>query len=185
MGKNKKHKGQHKTVKDNSINEHSQISNKVFDGGVFDVVSKSSGANVSVSGTDLLNIVVAQYSKLSQTVTAKIPTAETKTEFCETMTKKHYTVMPNGYMAFDVVFLASLHNTKIDTSNYNKGCGLQSYITAIGTITNIKGKSSGLCAKLLKNGVSVVENQYSTNNTKHFLGRMWVIRKPQPTPPKK
>jgi len=182
MTKNKKHKGTVAQAQPNStINDMAQPDKALFNGDLFGKPTKSGSANVAVSGADLLDIVVSQYSKLAHKPTMPMPKTEAdKTEFVAHMAKNHHAVMPNGYMAFDVVFLARLHSIEIDTSNYKKGCGLQSYITAIGSTRNKNGVPHGLCAKLQNIGFIVIENQYVHDNTKHFLGRMWVICKPQP-----
>ena len=185
MAKNKhKHKGaQAQTVNDNNkpINEQSKPSKAVFDSGIFAAPTKSGGANVVVSGDQLFGIVVAQYGKLAQTPTITMPNDKSMGEFVAHMATKHFAVMPNGYMAFDVSFLAGLHGVEIDANDYKKGNGLQCYITAIGTTANKTGKASGMCARLLKTGYTVIDKQYTTHK-RAFMGRMWVIRKPQPTP---
>ena len=190
MGKNKhKHKGAqaHKGAvapdTNATITDKSQPDKALYNSDLFGTPIKSGSANVTVSGSDLFASVVTQYSNHAQKPTTATPTAENKDEFVTHMAKNHYAIMPNGYMAFDVVYLATLHNTEIDTSDYKKGNGLQCYITAIGTTKNKTGKPSGLCAQLLKSGFAVIENQYS-KHTRAFMGRMWVIRKPQPTAPK-
>lgn len=186
MAKNKhKHKGaQAQTVNTTTDTQSGNIDKVVFDGGLFAQPTKSASANVTVAGVDLHNLVVAQYTKIAYgTPTVAMPTTETMGDFAQHMTQKHMAIMPNGYMAFDVVHLASLHNTEIDNSNYDKGNGLQCYITAIGCKANKKGVASGMVARLIKSGFTVVENQYA-KTTKAFLGRMWVIHKPQPPAPK-
>lgn len=180
MAKNKHNKHKGNVAPDTNatpINDMAQPDKAIFDGGLFAPPSKSGSANVQVSSTDLLPIVTAQYTKLAHTATLPMPkTDEHKAELVMQITNKHYAIMPNGYMAFDVIFMASRHTQTIDTSNYKKGNGLQSYITAIGTTKNKTGKPSGLCAKLLSNGFTVIENQYKPS-TRAFMGRMWVIRR--------
>lgn len=176
MTKNKHRKEQHK--KDATpINDMAEPDKAQFDGDLFGQPTKSGSANVQVSSSDLLPIVTAQYTKLAQTQTIPMPKTDAhKAELVTQITNNHYAIMPNGYMAFDVIFMASRHTLAIDETTYKQGNGLQSYITAIGTTKNKTGKPSGLCGKLLSNGFTVIENQYKPA-TRAFMGRMWVIRR--------
>lgn len=194
MTKNKHNKHKGVVAPDTNatpINELSEPEPELYNGDTFDKPIKSGNANVKVSGIDLLQIVNQQYTKLAYTPTMNMPKTDIdKLAFCKLMATNHYVTLPNGYMAFDVVFLAKLHTCDIDETNYNKGSGLQCYITCIGGLkqkcktTGITSyKPHGLARLLIDAGYSFIEQQHDKNHStkRDFMGRSWVIRKSPPS----